>query len=454
MASWITAAQRIRRNPEAAVRLDVIRLLRTIGPAYFRLLLGFRSVEIRHADRLVRAYRDFYGGKTRLLIAFRHPYGEEPQVLGYALALALPREARRLGQPIPRTPHAHFVYGFEVPLWGDAFQRWVLPRVGAVPVHHTKFDAASMDRIRSIMKDGSYPLALSPEGQVSYTSEDVPRLEPGAVRIGFWCAEDLAKEGRSEQTVILPVSVHYRWPPSAGKRLEGYLSRMERACGIRAAAGTAPFHRLSAIADRALALLERYYADFHGAALPGAGTRRARLEAVMEAALAAAERTLCIRRDGDVIRRVYRIRQIGWDRIFRADLGDLDRLPAVERRMADRLAAEAWLACRHMDLVDIAWYLDFDRLRPEDPLELQIETAQNYGDLVGRLQGGCFADRVGIPGKSAVLVAGEAIPIGASLDRYRGDRKATMEQMTRALELSYRECIREIREERRTAAVR
>jgi len=452
MSPWITSALPARPNPSAEIRPAVIGLLRLIGPVYFHRLLGFRSMDFRHADRLVNAYGDFFAGRTRLMIAFRHPYGEEPQLLAYALAVALPREARKLGVSFPRMPHAHYVYGYEVPLWGDAFQRWVLPRVGAVPVYHTKFDGPSMDRIRSVMKDGAYPLALSPEGQVSYSSEEVPRLEQGAVRIGFWCAEDLAKEGRGEETVILPVSIHYRWPRAAEKRLDGYLAGMERACGIPVLTGAAPFDRLSSVADRVLALMEGHYARFYGAPLPQAGSRAQRLEAVREAALQAAERTLCIRPEGDAIRRVYRIRQTGWDRIFRTDLGDLERLPALERRMADRLAAEAWLACRHMELVDLAWYLDFDRLRRTDPLEILIETAQNYGDLIHRLQGGQFADRDLIPGKSALVVAGEGIRVGGSLERYRAGRRGAIEDLTRTLEASYVDCIREIREERRTGA--
>jgi hypothetical protein len=423
--------------------------MRAIGPVYFRFLLGFDSVELRHPERLVHAYTDFFDGKSRLIVAFRHPYGDEAQLMAYVIGKQLDREARKLGIRFPRRPHAHFVHGYEVPLWAGAFERWVLPRVGAVPVYHTKFDASSVERIRSLMKNGSYPLALAPEGQVSYTSEGLPRIEQGVIRIGIWCAEDLKKEKRAESVVIVPLSIHHGWPKAARRGLEKLITFTERECGISPGAGTRPFARLSAIADRALALMERHYARFYGAPCPAGNPPRAeRLAGVIEAALRAAERILCVKPDGDAIRRVYKIRQTGWDRIFRADIEDLNALPPLERRVADRLAAEAWLASRHMELVDLAYYLDFDRLKEDDPLELFIETAENYYDLVSRFSGGNISDRLGVPGKNATVVVGEPIIVSGAMDRYATDKKGTIDSLTDELKRTYLSLIDEVRKAR------
>ena len=475
----ITSARPIQHLAESRARPGVLSFFRLIAPLYIHAILGFRSVTLRNSERLVDAYDDFFTGKTRLLIAFRHPYGDEAQVLGYAIGRLLGREARRRyasrGCRWRRRPHAHFIHGYEVPLWAGAFERWLLPRVGAVPVYHTKFDAKSIERIRSLAKDGEFPIALAPEGQVSYVSEELPRLESGAAQIGAWCVHDLEKEGRPEKVVILPISVHHRWDKGAEKSLDRLIGRIEAECGVQpgsgesAPGGAAPdgaappvagrpepknagrFEWLSAAADAILATAERHYSRFCGASLPrpGSSTRAQRLEDLREAALTAAERAFDLKPDGDTIRRVYKIRQTGWDRIFREDIPDPAALPGLERGLADRAAGEAWYASRHMELVDLAWYLDFDRLKKDDPLELYIETAQNYWDLISRLEGGNLSNRIAIRGKRAILVVGEPIPVTERLAAFGSQRKAAVESLNEELKRSFIACIEEIREDRK-----
>jgi hypothetical protein len=446
---------------ESRVRPGVVTLFRLVAPFYFHAILGFRSLSLRHFDRLAEAYLDFLEGRTRLLIAFRHPYGDEAQVMAYTIGKALWKQARRAGLSFPRRPHAHFVHGYEVPLWGGAFERWLLPRVGAVPVYHSKFDASSVDRIRSLMKDGEHPIALAPEGQVSYTSEGLPRLESGAVRICAWCVGDLARQGRTERVVLLPISIHHRWDADSGKQLDELIGRIEESCGIGRDGGEQAldrFDRLSAAADAILAAAERYYAKFHDAALPRPGASRAeRLEDLREVALSTAEKAFNLApeslpgaksRDSS-IGRVYRIRQVGWDRIFRQDIPDMDALPELDKALADRAAGEAWYVSRHMELVDLAWYLDFDRLKRDDPLELYIETAQNYYDLASRLEGGNISNRASLRKKRATVVVGKPIPITERLSGAGPKGKAAIGALNEELRQAFMDCIEEIREERK-----
>lgn len=182
----------------------LLSILRKITPFYLRWILHFSSIELCDAEHqtvnsLVSLWRDFQDGKTRLILAFRHPYGDEPQVFSYLFDVLLKKKARRAGIPLAGHPHARFIHGYEVALWGGAFIRWLLPRIGAVPVYHVKADSAGIKAIRSIIRNGPYPIALAPEGQVSYRSETVPRLEAGCAQMGFWCADELEKEGRNER---------------------------------------------------------------------------------------------------------------------------------------------------------------------------------------------------------------------------------------------------------------
>ena len=191
-------ARRRQPLPEPKVSLWVLAAVRLVSGLYGRLGLKLNGIEFRHADRLLAAFAGFRAGHSRLILAFRHPYGDEPQVLSLALSPEF-------------SIHARFVHGYEVPMWSGPLVRWLLTRFGAMPVYHARLDKASMARIRTVLRDDAYPLALAPEGQASYRSETVPRLENGTARLGFWCALELRKSLRSERVEILPISILYRF---------------------------------------------------------------------------------------------------------------------------------------------------------------------------------------------------------------------------------------------------
>src|SRR5208283_2294773 len=94
---------------------------------------------------------------------------------------------------------------------------------------------------------------------------------------------------------------------------------------------------------------------------------------------------------GDMISRVYSIRHEGWSRIFPES--DPGSLPPLERELAHRRAGEAWYAMRHMELVDIGFYLDAAYLENSlsgggsPSIGRLAETVLNLVDLASRLTG-------------------------------------------------------------------
>lgn len=444
----------------------MLTLMRTLGPLYAKVALGLDHLELRGTERLVEAWRDFQEGRARLILAFRHPYGDEPQLFSYLFDLLLPREARRLGEPLPRRPHARFVHGYEVPLWSGALVRWLLPRIGAIPIYHARYDSASVARIRAIARDDVFPLALAPEGQVSYRSETLPRIENGTARIAFWCAEDLERAGRSMPVLVLPLSVHYRRDESEIGKIEALVARVERRCGIAPLSAGPPARsalrraglkeRLVALDLALLGLAESMYGLRSAARASAAAppTRDARLDALINAALERVESMLGIgNRDhgektakADAIGRLYRIRQEGWDRIYPDR--DLDTMQPLERELADRRAGEAWYAMRHMETVDLAYYLDSDYIEAQPgedgpSLDRLVECAYSLADLASRLVGGDISDRPELLRKRAVVIAAEPIDVGARLSDYRRDRKAAVGAATAEIAKAFYRCIQD-----------
>ncbi|HRR02763.1 MAG TPA: hypothetical protein P5286_07665 [Treponemataceae bacterium] len=436
----------------------VLRMLRFISPFYLRFGLNFSSIELLDAERqtvnsLVSLWRDFQDGKTRLILAFRHPYGDEPQVFSYLFDVLLKNRARRDGVALRGHPHARFIHGYEVALWGGPLIRWLLPRIGAVPVYHVKADSAGIKAIRGIIRDGPHPIALAPEGQVSYRSETVPRLEAGCAQMGFWCAEELDKEGRNERVYILPLSIHHIFDPRNKKKVVNMIRSLEAACSMDTVDATLP-DRLEALDLKVLAMAEDFYERTYGkrAKVDGhdAQSRDARWEALRHIALAEGERALGLtpHAAADEIQRVYRLRQECWDRIYSLD--PARKISALERAYADRRAGEAWFAMRHMEFVDIAYYLDSDYLAGTagDPPSFNriAETVINLTDLVNRFAGGNISNRSAVLRKRAVVIAGKPIEIRERMSAYKDNRKQAVDAVTADMKQIFLDCATALRD--------
>ena len=367
--------------------------------------------------------------------------------MGWVFLRGVAKEARRQGVRLPYTPHALFVHGYEVPRWGGPLVRWLLPRVGAMPVHHAKIDSVGFARIKEAIVNGRYPLALAPEGQVSYASEWLPRLEQGTVRLGMAAADELERAGRSEPIHVVPISIHHRYGQEAMPSLEKLVARILAFAGIEARPGKTIREQLELGVARILELAEENYglAGGQGQSPVQNPSRDQRLAGVIEKALEAGERILGLSPGaGDPIERVYRIRQAGWDRVFLEGI-EPQRLSPLERALADRRAGEAWYAMRHMELVDFCWYF---RCEPPDemaPLHRVVEYAQNLWDFGSRLAGGAISDRIIVKPKRAVVIISDALDLSPRLPDWRSNRKATVSEMTATLGSAYLACIEEIR---------
>ena len=338
--------------------------------------------------------------------------------------------------------------------------RFLLPHVGALPVYHVKFDAESLSLIRSVLRDGPCPLALAPEGQISYHNETLPRIEQGTVRMGFWCARDLEKAGRAEQVLILPLSVHYHYDARDLKKLCMYMNRLELQCGL-ASGGSAPspaalLPRIDTLESRLLTMTEAFYSSTYGYLPPEISplaacdpdARHRRWMSLLSFALSVAERMLGIDpKDDDDVLRMYRVRLEGWERIYPE--AQVNRLPPLEAALADRRAGEAWYAMRHMELVDLMSYHNANYLTAATPTESLfdrlVETVTTLEDLVSRLMGGNITNRPNRIRKNAVLVPGTCLNLTEQLQAYRANARATTARMTEELARRFEECIKEYR---------
>jgi 1-acyl-sn-glycerol-3-phosphate acyltransferase len=383
-------------------------------------------------------YRGFQEGRTRFIVAFRHPSTSDGGLVFRLMCGIAPKEAARLGVRFARAPKGYFLYGRDVPEWAGHWLAWFFPRLGALSVFPGQLDSQSLSAVRRCLTEAPHPLALAPEGQVTYHNEKVAALEPGTAQLAFWCAEDLRRQGRAEEVFVLPVCFSYHYRESDWKGVDRLLAKIERECGLPplpSAPDAKPYVRVMRAVRHVLDTAEAHYTRFCGVSFRQRGdddveTLQRRVDAVVEAALSEAERFFRVAPRGDTVQRVLAVRHAGLTWIHREDIASIDALAPLDRALAERVAAEAWLRLRHMELADVMEYVRLDYLSPDSGIDRYVETVTTVWDLVNRLKGGNISGR-GTPFScSARIEIGESIPVAKYQDAYRANRRRGVTELT------------------------
>jgi hypothetical protein len=430
--------------PEPRISKVIIFLVKFLARIYLFLFLGVARVVLRGEGNLFSAFKRALSGESRCILAFRHPNGGEPQLLAWFIIYRLKHLAAKAGVSFDLRPHACFVYGYEVVRWGGAMARLVMPLLGAMPVHHSKLDRRGMARIYDAIIKGPYPLAIAPEGQVSYTSDDIPRLEQGPVRIGFHAASRLVKAGKKCPVEVLPISFHFRYGKWGKMTLEMLLKKIERCTALRKRGKPSSLSftgRIKQCREHILEVNERRY----GISPDKDRSFSERIDTIIEAALECTERILGVKSgEGDIFNRLYFLRQLCWDRIFLPGCGSLKDLSRVDRGMADLRAGEAWYAGRHLELVDFVWYFRGALPAEDASMHTKIEYVQNLWDFANRSMGGAYSNRINIFPRRVIIQVAPALNLTERLPDYHRDKKNAILKAISDLKDAYAACIREV----------
>jgi len=183
--------------------------LASLGGQLNRLLLRHLTVlDIRPAD--LTLLRDLPPG---CLIAPNHAHYSDPQVI-FELAR---RAGRRLVYMTTREAFDR---------WGG-LAGWFLQRLGAFSVNRGGTNEVARQFARAILVNGSYDLAMFPEGEIYLLNDLVMPLKPGVARLALEAASELPGQGRSRPVFILPVAIKYQFAEDVTPTLEAITSRLE-----------------------------------------------------------------------------------------------------------------------------------------------------------------------------------------------------------------------------------
>ncbi len=470
MPDLITHAQPPLKFIPPAFNPLVLRVGQQVLPFWIHSRLRITDIQADNAETLVDLYRQFQERKIRFLIAFRHPKVDDPLCMAHLLWQIVPQVARQQGIELQAPIHAHFIYDRGIPLWAGSQVGWLYSRLGCTPIHRGKADWTGLRSARDLFANAQLPMAAAPEGATNGHNEIISPLEPGIAQLGFWCVEDLLKAGRSEQVLIVPVGIHYRYVEAPWQSLEKLLDELEAASdlpkeeaiatpalampeasadtpdfqieGSNQPSGFSPYEaslyrRLSRLGEHLLSLMEEFYTRFYhqiptmgrdipsplqGSLIDANDAFAVRLQALLHTALQVAETYFGLSPRGSLIDRCRRLEQAGWNYIYREDFKNIKAVSPLKRGLADRIAEEANLRMWHMRLVETFVAVTGHYVAEKPTVERFAETTLLLWDVVTRLKGGNPFQRPRLGKQRVQMTVGQPLSVSERYPAYHQSR--------------------------------
>ncbi len=429
----------------------VMSVVRFLLPYWLPYRAGVAKVETRHIDRLVELMQEFQAGKVKYIIAFRHPTIDDQFAMLHLLSREVPRAAAQIGVKLKLPVHSYFVYDRGIPLWAGKIATWLYPRVGGLPIYRGKLDRQGLATIRQHLLEAEYPVAISPEGGTNGHNELVSAIEPGTAQIGFWCAEDLEKAGRTESVVILPVGIQYQYLGAPWAKIDRMLMQLEKDCGLSKPAlqssqsserSQERYERLFALGKYLIESVSEHYKKFyaHAAVIPPeTESLHTRLQALLEQILHVSESHFDINPKGSMVDRCRRLEQSVFDQIFRTDIKDINSLSVLEQGLANQLAKEAHTSEWHMRIAESLTAVTGTYVKENPSPTRFADTLLSIWRAISRVRSELFGRPPYIGDRKAIISIGAPISVSDRYATYKSSRAAAKDctsQLTKDLQLA------------------
>jgi len=231
---------------------------------------------------------------------------------------------------------------------GSAF----FPRIGNIPVVNGESNRDSLSLLRSEMKFGRFPIAIAPEGQVSYHMHHCSPIASGTASLAKWGTES------GKDVTIIPIVIGYRYAANFVDFVLDILGRWEKETGISLdtknrfqikdsekspyESQRLVYNLLIETTRQTLRLLEDFY-HLQELSADDSETHKTftlRISRICESALKAAESLIGIEPNGNWLDRVFRIRYKGMSNLY-PETFDPRKLHTFPRNIADFRSLEA-----------------------------------------------------------------------------------------------------------------
>ena len=428
----------------------VLKIFHLLLPIFLRfrlrpwLVAGITNIKVINAEILVELYEQFQKGKIRLIIAFRHPEIDDPLCLTYLLSRVVPKVAREKKIKLKYPIHSYFIYDRGMTIWGGNWLGWLFSKGGGIPIHRGKpLDRKALKTARDLLINGKFPLMIAPEGGNNLHSDIVSKLQLGVAQLGVWCVEDLFKENRTEEVLIVPINIQYKYIKNNWYKLDNLLCKLEKDSGLEIKIikeysnlekiKNLFYERLLILSDKILTSMENFYSCFYHVNISQvnileiknceiemilseenkylANNVILRLDNLLHIALEVTEEYFKIKKKGSLIDRCRRLEEASWGYIYREDIKDFKNISSLDKNLAEWIANEAQLRVKHMRLVENFVAMTADYIREKPTFDRFTETSLILFDVMAKIKGEKIPKRPRLGKRITTLTIGKTISV-------------------------------------------
>ncbi len=340
---------------------------RMLGPAYLYFALKVKRLRIENPQMLAKHIQGFKAKKHILIFTFRHAAKEDAPLLLVGI----------------KNTHLRFLYGRDVLNWAGKVTSFIFPRLGFIAVQNRGTNKEGLKFLKEEVQKGKFPLALAPEGQVTYHMYRCSPIQTGVANIALWALET------GKEVSIVPLVAGYRYDES----LTALISSWQEKTKVQLSQDSCKNQILSAF-EQSLDIVASSFQLETNKDLPFIERR----DVLCDAILAQAEDLAVLQnREGTILDRLFRLRFIAEDVLF----------GSTERQESQLQNTREYL--KNCQVVDILEYLDPSYLEGADQEGRMYESVLNLLDLQNRLEGGTINSRFSPRIKQAVIYAGDAV---------------------------------------------
>jgi len=370
--------------------------MKLAAPSYLRKYEHLRCVKLLNPEPFCRALKEHQEGQYRLIILFRHcDKADAPALLQGVSKLAV-IEGRKIGIHYVKAPHAFFLYGKDVLNWAGRPARWFFPRLGHIPVTNRGYNRRSMEDIQKTLKESVHPLALAPEGQVTYHSHHCFPLENGISRMAGWAE----KYGRVR---ILTVSLAYDYENRKDIVFRKAVRRWMKETGLNLNTEDSPYALLMEMTEKTVGLLEK---SFSPKSEGPANDLDERIQQLNDCILKAGESSAGIRKSGTFLDRIFRLRYRGVETRY-PETSNPRHFSPWERSASNYECVKASHYIRCSQIADVLEYVHTGYIDNTELNNRHCEYVLNILDVVNRFRGGDISTRFSPVRRKALLLSGD-----------------------------------------------
>ena len=342
------------------------------------------------------------------VLAPNHPAHEDPAVM-FLLS-------KRLSQPF------YYMAAREVFDKGrfGAVRCKLLQRAGVYSVVRGTVDRDAFRTTRKLLSEGSWPIVIFGEGEISRQNDTVMRFERGIVQICFWAVDDMVKAKVDKPLHVVPVGIKYRYPRDMWDSIDAALARLER--HILPPAERTPVDRYDRLRRIGVAIV-RTLASEYQYEMDETVSLEVHIERLKDAILSRAEGIMGIQTEADTLARTRALKNMVDANVYR----DLEQMTEYERKVHGEQLQKFQ-----------QFYPDLERLinfiSITDGYVAEEPSQERFLDVILRLEREAFGSSEMRGPRVASVRVGEPKNLRDRYEHYRTQKRETVEQTTHELE--------------------